>query len=55
MGEFSRSGAQMPTEVRREVEAEHEKEMRDSAELEHHRVDEASKKPPWWKFWDRRS
>ena len=54
MGEFSRSGAQMPTEQRRMVQEEHEKELRDSAELKHHHEDE-SKKRPWWKFWERGS
>jgi hypothetical protein len=52
MGEFSRSGAQMPTEARREIEAEHEKDMRDAAELKHHRNEERQpKRRPRWKFW----
>ena len=54
MGEFSRSGPQMPTEQRRIVQAEHEKELRASAELKHHR-DGEPKKRPWWRFWERRS
>ena len=53
MGEFSRSGSQMPTEQRRLAQEEHEKELRDSAELKHHRVKDASNKPPWWRFWKR--
>jgi len=54
MGEFGRSGQQMPTEARRMVEAEHEKEMRDAAELKHHRNDrEPEPRRPWWRFWDR--
>ena len=44
----------MPTEARRMVEAEHQKEMRDSAELKQHRGDdEPERRRPWWKFWDR--
>ena len=53
MGEFSRSGAQMPTEQRRMVQEEHEKELRDSAELKHHREPTEPPKQPWWRFWKR--
>ena len=55
MGEFSRSGPQLPTEARRMGEAEHEKDLRDSADLKHHRDENEPKKTPWWRFWERRS
>lgn len=53
MGEFSRAGPQMPTDQRRLVQAEHEKELRDSAELKRHREPGRPAKPPWWRFWKR--
>jgi hypothetical protein len=53
MGEFSRSGGQqMPTEVRRQGESEHQKDLRESVELKH-RHDDEPEKPPWWRFWKR--
>jgi hypothetical protein len=57
MGEFSRSGPQMPTEQRRLAQKEHEQELRDAAGLKHHRGDDEpeAKKAPWWKFWERSS
>jgi hypothetical protein len=57
MGEFGRSGEQMPTEARAEGRAEHQEELEALAEHEH-QVHEAEHRPaqtrrPWWKFWQR--
>jgi len=58
MGEFSRSGPQMPTEQRREAQAEHDSDLRRAAD--EHRTsrdsvaDPPTRRRPWWRFWERR-
>ena len=57
MGEFGRSGEQMPTEVRAEGRSEHEKDLAELGEHEH-QVHEAEhrderERRPWWRFWRR--
>ena len=58
MGEFSRSGPQLPTEQRRMGEAEHEKDLVEMGRKDHLareavRAREAGSRP-WWKFWVKR-
>jgi hypothetical protein len=54
MSEYSRygSGAAMPSEQRRVVEAEHEKDLVEMGRKAHlaHETHRAGKRP-WWRFW----
>jgi hypothetical protein len=55
MSEFGRTGPQLPNEEA--AQREHFKEVEEDLRLDHeaNRVAKAGHKPPWWKFWARRS
>jgi hypothetical protein len=55
MGEFGRSGPQLPHEEA--AQREHFKEVEDDLRRDHeaNRVAKTGHKRPWWKFWDKRS
>ena len=57
MGEFSRSGPQLPTDQRRLGEAEHEKDLVEMGTRDHLAREAARSKAPrgaWWRFWVKR-